>query len=280
MDTAERLALALDAARDGLILVVTGAGVSLASGIATYRGTDENATWTVNSIKYAQRVFFERRPGRAWAWHIARRDGMRHARPNPAHRALVSLERWQAARGGDFLLVTQNIDGLHRAAGSSRLVAVHGDGRRARCTRAGCVHAAPRGSLAFGEEEIVRFLRRPTDDNAPRCPACRALVRPHVLFFDEYYAEHEDYEITRVREAVERAAVIVCVGTSFSVGVTALVVERARARGVPFFDVDPGARDGAADAVRVRAAAEVALPALCERLGAGEAPATGEALSR
>ncbi len=69
----------------------------------------------------------------------------------------------------------------------------------------------------------MRFLRRPTDDDAPRCPAGRALVRPHVLFFDEYYGKHEDCEITRVREAVERA----------------------RARGVPFFDVDPGARDSA-----------------------------------
>jgi NAD-dependent deacetylase len=268
MSPLEHLCAAVDAARDGTVLVVTGAGVSLASGIPTYRGTDENATWTVSSIKYAQRIFFERRPGRAWAWHIARRDAMRHAKPNAAHRAVAALERWQVARGGDFLLVTQNIDGLHVAAGSSRCVAVHGDGRRARCTREGCAHAAPRGSIAFEEEAIVRFLRRPVDANAPRCPACRAPLRPHVLFFDEYYASHEDYEIGRVREALDRARVVVCAGTSFSVGVTALVVERARARGVALFDVDPGARDDAPGSVRVREAAEVALPALAERLGA------------
>lgn len=266
MEPIDPLVHTLEGLREASLVVVTGAGVSLASGVATYRGTDPNATWTVSSIKYAQRIFFERRPGRAWAWHIARRDAMRDARPNAAHRALVALERWQIARGGDFLLVTQNIDGLHAAAGSSRLVEVHGNGRRARCTREGCRHAAPTGSLAFGEEEVVRFLRRPVDDNAPRCPACRGLLRPHVLFFDEYYAGHDDYQITRVREALDRAAAIVCVGTSFSVGVTALVVERARTRGVPLFDVDPGARDDAPGSVRVREAAEVALPALCARL--------------
>lgn len=113
----------------------------------------------------------------------------------------------------------------------------------------------------------MRFLRNPVDADAPRCPACRALLRPHVLFFDESYDGHEDYQIGRVREALDRAALVVCVGTSFSVGVTTLVVDRTRARGVTLYDVDPGAREAAPGAVRWRREAEVALPELCGRLG-------------
>jgi NAD-dependent deacetylase len=125
--------------------------------------------------------------------------------------------------------------------------------------------------MAFGEEEIVRFLRHPTRANVPRCAACRGILRPHLLYFDEAYAEHADYEIERVREALQRAAVILCAGTSFSVGVTRQVEAEARARQLPFFDLDPGARSEVPGSIRIREGAETALPAVWAKLqGADE----------
>src|SRR4051794_18726541 len=98
------------AAARGSMLVVTGAGVSHASGIATFRGSDPGAVWA-NSVKEkATFAFFSRDPVGSWTWYLDRFRGLEDKQPNPAHHALRALETFQHARGGDFLLVTQNID--------------------------------------------------------------------------------------------------------------------------------------------------------------------------
>src|SRR5262249_14007269 len=114
------------AAEKGLILVLTGAGISLASGIPTFRGTDTAAVWASDVMELGTYAYFLRNPVKSWEWYRKRFAIAAGAKPNAAHFALAELEKWQAARSGKFLLVTQNIDNLHEMAGSRELVKVHG----------------------------------------------------------------------------------------------------------------------------------------------------------
>src|SRR5690606_35560510 len=102
-DLAGELATALVAPQRGGLLVVTGAGISAASGIPTFRGDDPEAVWKNDVLELATRELFERDPVRSWSWYLQRFDRTLSALPNPAHRALATLERWQEARGGGFL---------------------------------------------------------------------------------------------------------------------------------------------------------------------------------
>lgn len=256
----DRLTKSLRDLDQGLLLVVTGAGVSLASGIPTFRGTDPDAVWAKDVTELGTFQYFEADPAGSWQWYSARFEKALAAEPNPAHHALVALERWQTGRGGDFLLVTQNVDGLHRRAGSERLVEVHGTVERARCSRLRCVNGAPSGSLPRSSLEMEPFLRDPRLEMVPRCPACGSLLRQHILWFDEYYSGHDDYQFDRVVAAAETVQLAVFVGTSFSVGVTELVLRAALGRNRPVFSIDPaGSRPHPAVQTWPRPA-ELALP--------------------
>jgi NAD-dependent deacetylase len=252
----------------GQILVVTGAGVSVASGIPTFRGTDPDAIWKKDVTELGTHQFFREDPAGSWHFYLTRFAKVEGARPNDAHHALAALERWQTARGGDFLLVTQNIDTLHEQAGSSRLIKVHGTSDRYRCDRETCPLGAPFGSIPAAEVDLSAFRKEPVAANVPRCPRCGRHLRMHVLWFDEYYTAHEDYRFDDVRRAATRADVVVFVGTSFAVGVTDLVLGNARGRGVPIFNIDPTPR---VDDRRVRSVAlpaEAALVEVARELGA------------
>ncbi|HUP23637.1 MAG TPA: Sir2 family NAD-dependent protein deacetylase [Thermoanaerobaculia bacterium] len=246
---------------DGFLLVVTGAGISLASGIPTFRGTDPGAVWKNDILEMATDHYFQRHPVESWRWYCTRFDRVVQALPNPAHHALAELERCHGDRGGEFLLVTQNTDTLHRKAGAQRLVEVHGRSDRVRCSSYGCRLGAPRGSLPRPGESLERFLASPCDELLPRCPECEGILRPHVLWFDEYYQDHDDYQWHRVNEAAERADLVLFVGTSFSVGVTELVLQGCGYRRVPIYAIDPGAHEAPYSFVRLlREPAEVLLP--------------------
>jgi NAD-dependent deacetylase len=236
---ARQLAAAIAGPRGGALLVVTGAGVSLASGIPTFRGSDPGALWARDLTELATRGYFEADPVGSWQWYLQRFDRVLDAEPNAAHRALAELERWQLGRGGEMLLVTQNVDPLHERAGSRRLVKVHGTADRVRCSRVGCAHGAPAGSLPRDQAALAAFRARPALDTVPRCPLCGALLRQHVLWFDEHYQEHRDYQLPRVLAAAEQATLVLFAGTSFSVGITDLLLQAARRRGAGVFAVDP-----------------------------------------
>jgi NAD-dependent deacetylase len=267
---ASRLLEAIRQVDDGLILVVTGAGASHASGIPTFRGREPEAVWKQDDIVLATRQTFELDPVAQWRWYLRRFDRLEQAHPNAAHRALVDLERWQRARGGGFLLVTQNIDTLHEEAGSERLIKVHGSSDRLRCSRYGCRNAAPAGSIERARVDLTSFRRRPERDNLPTCPSCGALLRAHVLLFDEMYDEHADYRFGEVQRAATEAMLMIFIGTSFSVGVTDLLVRTAAQRGVPRLSVDPGDHplQPWAGIDTLAAAAEELLPEVCELLQA------------
>jgi NAD-dependent deacetylase len=257
-----------DAHARGQVLVVTGAGISLASGIPTFRGQDPGAVWKKDVTELGTFRYFSQDPVGSWRWYLSRFERTLGAKPNPAHAALAALENLCAARGGEMLLVTQNIDGLHRQAGSRNLIEVHGRADRIRCPRPGCANGAPDGSLPRTDFDLERFLANPSTSTLPRCPSCQNVMRQHVLWFDEYYNSHCDYQWQRVLEAAASADAVLFVGTSFSVGVTDLVLRAALSRDVPALSIDPSAKAPVANVQSLQVRAEEILPALCERLGA------------
>jgi NAD-dependent deacetylase len=264
---AEPLLAALRGLGERGLLVVTGAGVSVASGIPTFRGSDPGAIWKRDVTELGTRRFFAEDPVGSWRWYTERFDRVFDARPNPAHHAVAALERWQRRRGAPFLLVTQNVDTLHEAAGSAEMVKVHGSADRVRCSRRGCELGAPRGSLPRQAVDLAAFRREPALAHLPRCPGCGALLRQHVLWFDESYDEHDDYQLPRVVAAAAEAAVVLFVGTSFSVGITDFLVGTARRTGAAAFAVEPHAPPRPTPGVRfLPAAAEELLPAVVAAL--------------
>ena len=268
-DASETLAAAMEDVGTGCLVVVTGAGVSLASGIPTFRGSDPGAVWKRDITELGTNRYFEEDPAGSWSWYTSRFDIVLEKQPNPAHHALAAIERWHTGRGGRFLLVTQNVDPLHERSGSERLVKVHGSADRVRCTRHRCVHGAPRGSLPRAEVDMRAFNAEPVAANVPRCPACGALLRQHVLWFDEFYDEHRDYQWDRVVDAAQTMDACLFVGTSFSVGVTDLYLRGGLTAGSPMLSIDPGAAAPPHSAVTLlREPSESLLPAVCETVGA------------
>jgi NAD-dependent deacetylase len=265
-DASKRLVAAIEAER-GLIVVLSGAGISLASGIPTFRGSDPGAIWARDITELATLRYFVSDPVGSWRWYRERFLRVLAARPNPAHRALATLERWQAMRRGGFLLVTQNIDTLHERAGSTRVVKVHGSADRCRCADPACRLGAI-DSIALGDVDFDEFDREPRIEAIPSCPACGASVRPHVLWFDEYYTSHADYQWHFVEAAARRLRLLVCVGTSLAVGVTSFLQSAAAGADAPVFLVDPGERprDAHRSIIHVRAKAEELLPEVCTAL--------------
>ena len=160
---AGQLATAIETST-GLILVLTGAGISLASGIPTFRGSDPGAVWAHDVTEMATLGYFTSDPVGSWRWYRHRFNGILAAEPNPAHDAVAAIERWQARRRRNFLLVTQNIDTLHEAAGSTRIAKVHGSADRCRCATPACRLGAV-DSLGLDE---VDFRSSSESRGAPR----------------------------------------------------------------------------------------------------------------
>jgi NAD-dependent deacetylase len=252
-------------ATSGLLLVVTGAGLSLASGIPTFRGSDPGAVWKRDVTELGTLRYFREEPHGSWRWYLSRFEKAAGAKPNPGHTAIVEIERLRAARGEPFLLVTQNIDGLHHDAGSRVLVEVHGAARRARCSQDGCVNGAPRGSVAMASLDLAPFRENPVRENVPRCSVCGSFIRQHVLWFDEMYQSHEDYGWDRVIDAAQQCELLLFAGTSLAVGVTDLLLSEARRRRVPVYNLDPGGEERPGVTL-IREPSETLLPALAALL--------------
>jgi len=221
------------------VVALTGAGISAESGIPTFRGTD--GVWVVGSKNYmpqemATQQMFQRAPEEVWRWYLYRFGLCRQAEPNPGHRALVTLEQ---AFGERFHLVTQNIDGLHLRAGSSRerTLCIHGDAGLVRCA-AGCfVGTLPLPDLGARTAETPLAE---ADRAALSCPRCGGWLRPHVLWFDEYYDE-ANYRMQSALRAASRAGLLLVIGTSGATNLPMQLGELAYRRGIAMVDVNPAA---------------------------------------
>ena len=225
-------------ARQGRVVVLTGAGISAESGIPTFRG--EEGYWVVGSRNYmpqemATWEMFQESPDEVWRWYLHRFGICRDALPNAGHLALVALER---ALGDRFTLVTQNIDGLHRRAGSQRVYCIHGDAAWVRCAREcglGRVDLPATVTLPRGPHPLA-----PEERAALTCPRCGGWLRPHVLLFDEFYDE-ENYHLDSALHAAGRTDLLLVVGTSGATNLPMQIGELAWRRGTAMVDVNPEA---------------------------------------
>jgi NAD-dependent deacetylase len=204
---------------DARLLVLTGAGVSAESGLATFR--DSNGLWEQHRVEdVASPEGFERDPELVWKFYSLRRDQAKSVEPNAGHRALAEIEK----RLGDrFLLVTQNVDGLHQRAGSERVIEIHGSLFRTKCS--GC-------ELTPFHDEASYLGRR-----LPTCDACEtrgrdALLRPDIVWFGEMLDPSHLQAIDGfMRRAAGEPFVFMAVGTSGAVWPAAGLVGLARGLG-------------------------------------------------
>lgn len=218
---------------------MTGAGISAESGIPTFRG--EEGYWSIGSRHYqptdmATMRMFRHFPAEVWRWYLYRRSVCRAAQANRGHEALVTLERRLGER---FLLVTQNVDGLHLRAGNSpeRTYEVHGNIDYVRCAAA-C--SSKRWPVPPGLEDFAdkRELRA-EELSLLRCPECRDWTRPHVLWFDECYDE-ENFRVHSSRNAAQRATLLVSVGTSGNTNLPLQMADIVADReGASLIDINP-----------------------------------------
>ncbi|MFG1619211.1 NAD-dependent protein deacetylase [Nonomuraea wenchangensis] len=260
----------------GGVAVLSGAGLSTESGIPDYRGPTGQAR-RAEPMTYQRFVASQEARRRYWARsHVGwRQIGL--ARPNAGHRAVAALERHGLVSG----IVTQNVDGLHQAAGADRVIELHGGLDRVMCLS--CRERTPRaeldrrlreanpgwaatsdvinpdGDAVLTDEQVAGF--RVVD-----CTGCGGLLKPDVVFFGENVPRPRVQECFAV---VESARALLVLGSSLAIRSGLRFVRRAAARGVPIAIVNQGPTGGDADAaLLVDAPLGATLTALAGRLGA------------
>lgn len=191
------------------VFVLTGAGISAESGLPTFRASD--GLWAGHSIEdVCTPEAWERNPALVWEFYSERRRQGATAQPNPAHVALAELEKQIGER---FFLCTQNVDDLHERAGGIRLVHMHGELARSRC------------GLECGRPPVEDHSIYANLNEVGRC-SCGGRLRPHIVFFGEI-----PLEMDRIQREIQKATLMVVVGTSGSVYPAANFVHWARQGG-------------------------------------------------
>jgi NAD-dependent deacetylase len=206
------------------IVVLTGAGISAESGVPTFRGGGDTSIWTwrgkhISELSSAE--LMAANPQLVWEWFDYRRGMLLDVKPNQGHFALADWEK----RFESFTLVTQNIDDLHREAGSLNVLELHGNIWRARCLRC---------RSTFEAREC------PLEQNPPLCLACGSAARPDVVLFGEMVPE-DIFE--RAEEASARADLFFVIGTSAVVYPAASLPIVAKQSGAKVIEVNPEKTD-------------------------------------
>jgi len=177
------------------VFILSGAGISAESGLATFR--DSDGLWSGHRVEdVATPEAWAANPELVWRFYSQRRHDATAAEPNPAHRALAELE---SAIGDRFFLCTQNVDDLHERAGSKRMIHMHGQLFESRCED-DC------GKPPFADSEQYPSLAA-----IPSC-SCGARIRPHIVWFGEI-----PLEMDRIQQEIDRCTVMIVVGTSGAV---------------------------------------------------------------
>ncbi len=200
------------------VAALTGAGVSKESGIPTFR--DKDGLWSQYDMeKYASIDGLLNDPLSVWKWYRDRYIEARKAQPNIGHKALAELEKILTDKGKDFAVITQNIDGLHRKAGSENVIEIHGSLYRARCMECG---------KKYSMDEVI-------DGPLPPYCECGGLIRPDVVFFGEPLPEKE---MAQALSYAEKSDVFMVLGTSAVVYPAAMLPYIARDAGAVIIEVN------------------------------------------
>jgi NAD-dependent deacetylase len=180
-------------------IALTGAGISVPSGIPDFRSPGTGLWENVDPMEVAHIDAFRRDPDRFWSFYSQRFASLVDKRPNEAHLALAELER----RGLLHAVITQNIDRLHRMAGTGRLIEVHGSIDWSVCMSCGG---------RFQLERVIELIA--AEGGAPRCPSCRTPLKPDVVLFGELLPERA---LAEAQELAVAADLMLCVGSSLEV---------------------------------------------------------------
>lgn len=196
-------------------VALTGAGVSQESGLRTFRDAQTGLWEQYKPTDLASPEAFARDPNLVWDWYAWRREAIKGVRPNPGHYALVDMARHLP----DFSLITQNVDGLHRMAGSPLVIELHGNLQRVKCSSCG-------QQVETWDEAV---------DDVPRCEACGGLLRPDVVWFGEPLPRAE---LESAVEAARSCHVFFSIGTSGLVQPAASLAYAARHRGAVVVEIN------------------------------------------
>ncbi len=197
------------------VVVLTGAGVSQESGLRTFRDTQTGLWAQYQPNELASPEAFRRDPKLVWDWYAWRREAVKAVRPNPGHYALVEMEKHVPA----FTLITQNVDGLHRMAGSLHLLELHGNIQRVRCA------------------DCYTFTETWGDDSetVPLCQVCGGLLRPDVVWFGEALPRDQLEAAVEVSRSCE---IFFSIGTSGVVQPAASLGFAAHNRGATVVEIN------------------------------------------
>jgi len=201
--------------RTSKLAALTGAGISQESGLRTFRDAQAGLWSQYKPEELASPEAFARDPKLIWDWYAWRREAIKAVRPNPGHYALVEIEK----RVSQFTLITQNVDGLHRMAGSMNLLELHGNIQRVRCA------------------ECYTFAEIWDDDmeSVPRCEVCGGLLRPDVVWFGESLPREQ---LEGAIEAARSCEVFLSIGTSGVVQPAASLAYAAHNRGAIVVEIN------------------------------------------
>jgi NAD-dependent deacetylase len=198
------------------IAVLTGAGISAESGVPTFREAQTGLYAQVNPQELASLEGFRQNPKLVWEWYSWRRSIVTAANPNPGHKALVAMEQ----RTPNFTLITQNVDGLHRRAGSQNVLELHGNLMNTRCS-----------------QENILISEWPDGESIPpKCPNCGAFLRPDVVWFGENPPAQALHTAIQVVTACQ---VFLSIGTSTIVEPAASLPILALLNGAVVIEVNP-----------------------------------------
>ncbi|MBN2044730.1 MAG: NAD-dependent deacylase, partial [Anaerolineales bacterium] len=226
------------------IVALTGAGVSAESGIPTFREAQTGLWARYNPMELATPQAFQRNPKLVWEWYQWRRQLIAGVKPNQAHHALAELAR----RVPQFTLITQNIDGLHRQAGSQNIIELHGDITKTKC---------------FDHHHPVSNWEN-SAEIPPRCPQCGSLLRPDVVWFGENLPQEA---LAAAFSASESAQVFLSIGTSSLVEPAASLPLIASQNGAILIEINPAATPISHLAqLTIRHSAAASLPTFVDQL--------------
>lgn len=206
----------MDLGENDRLFVLTGAGVSAESGLATFRGS--GGLWNGHRVEeVATPEAWHANPELVWRFYSMRRRDAMAAEPNAGHFALAQLEQ---NLGDRFYLCTQNVDDLHERAGSRRMLHMHGNLFESRCVRC---------DVPFPDRAVYE-----SPGQLPQCSRCGTLVRPHIVWFGEMPLRMEEID-----HELDQATVLLVVGTSGSVYPAAGFVNIANQRGIRTIYIGP-----------------------------------------
>lgn len=230
-------------------VALTGAGISTPSGIPDFRSSGSGLWQRFDPMEVASLSAFRYHPERFFAWVRPLAEHILHAEPNPAHYALARLEdagRLQA-------VITQNIDGLHRRAGSARVIEIHGHLRQATCVE--CFRRYPSGRL------IENFA---STGEIPRCPTCGGVLKPDIVLYGEQLPFRE---VQEAKALINQSDLLLVIGSSLEVTPAAVLPVQALNAGGRLIIVnrEPTYLDDRADAI-FRDDASVVVPRLVDEV--------------